>query len=345
MVLVFAVAGSAEAAKDKPSADKARAADADKAADKAKAAKSGKPAGDAKTDTAAPAEAPDGDAGAEGDPVAGLLARVPHLVGPKQVSLGHHVQIDLPAGMNLIEQAQAQELLRKAGENPEGLIAVILPPARSGMTWTVMVSVSEVGYVSDSDADELEAGDMLEQYKQGTVKQNTQRVAAGSPELFVDDWSEVPRYERDKHHLVWGLNVHDATGKSVNFFTRFLGRNGYLSVNLIDDPSKIQASKVEALSVLTALRFEQGSRYEDHASSDHDSGLGLKALVLGGAGVVIAKKTGILIAILLVLKKGIIVVFAAVAGFFRWLFRRKKAPETIDTAPSVTRDPDPPDMT
>jgi uncharacterized membrane-anchored protein len=260
-------------------------------------------------------------------------------VGPRLVLLGHHAQIDLPAGMNLLEQAQAQELMRKIGNDTGGVVAVILPPIGSGSSWMVVIGASDVGYVSDDDADELDAATMLEQFKQGTLEQNKKRVAVGVPELFIDDWSERPHYEPATHHLVWGLNAHDSESKVVNFFTRFLGRLGFLSVNLIDDPATIEASKVQALSVLTALRFETGSRYEDHASSDQDSGIGLKALVLGGAGVVIAKKTGILVAIAIFLKKGLVVILVAIGGFFRWLFRRKKDAEIAESAP---RDPSSP---
>jgi uncharacterized membrane-anchored protein len=183
---------------------------------------------------------------------------------------------------------------------------------------------------------------MLDQFKQGTIEQNKKRVAMGVPELILDGWSEPPRYERSTRHLVWGLNGHDTRGKFVNFFTRFLGRNGYLSVDLIDDPATIEASKVEALSVLDAVHFDIGSRYEDHVGSDRSSGLGLKALVLGGTGLVIAKKTGILIAILLALKKGFIVVIAAIGGLFKWLFgRRKREADAVPT--TSTSDPPAPD--
>jgi len=189
----------------------------------------------------------------------------------------------------------------------------------------VVIDASDDGYVSDDDADELDADSMLEAFKQGTIEQNKKRAAIGVPELVIDDWSERPHYEPAKHHLVWGLNAHDSESKVVNFFTRFLGRYGFLSVNLVDDPATLEASKTQALSVLTALRFDAGSRYEDHVSSDRDSGIGLKALVLGGAGVAVAKKTGILVAIFVAFKKGFVVVLAALGGFLRWLFRRKKA--------------------
>ena len=262
-----------------------------------------------------------------------------HIVGPKLVDLGHGAEIDLPAGMLLFERTVAQELMRKAGNDADSVIAAILPAGEG--TWMVVIESDDVGYVSDDDADDLDASAMLEQYKVGTIEQNKTRKSMGILELYIDGWSEPPRYERLKRHLVWGLNAHDSEGKTVNFFTRFLGRNGYLSVNLIDDPVTIDAAKLEALSILTALRFKPGQRYDDHVDGDKDSGIGLKALILGGTGLVVAKKTGILIAILLFFKKGFIIVLAAIGGFFRWLTGKKKKGEpTVDpTSPEPPHDP------
>ena len=76
--------------------------------------------------------------------------------------------------------------------------------------------------------------------------------------------------------------------------------------------------------MLQATRFKPGFTYENHASGDKDSHLGLKALVIGGGALLVAKKTGILLVILLFLKKGFIVVIAAVGGFFKWLFGRRR---------------------
>jgi len=319
-----AVAGKDPAKPSKPKATPAKPVEAEAA-----------PAADAGS-AAKPTDDDDG-----GDP----LATIPHIVGPKRVDLGHHAQLDLPAGMNLLEEKTAKEVMTKLGNGTEGLVAVILPPPGAA-EWLVAIEARDVGYVSDSDADELDAGALLEDYRKGTAEQNKTRVAMGSTELAVDGWSEKPRYERTKHQLVWGLTGHatkdgKATGeKIVNFTTRFLGRNGFLSVDLIGEPDTIEQSKTQALSVLTALQFAPGFRYENHSSDDHDSGLGLKALVVGGTAVVLAKKGGLLIGLLLVLKKGLILVVAAIAGFFKWLFGRKKSDTDLTPPPAAG----PPDM-
>jgi uncharacterized membrane-anchored protein len=305
-------------------------------ADKKKSEK--KPAKQAEKAVVEPAH--EAEPPAEAEPVAepNPLDSLPHVVGPKLVDLGHQAEIDLPAGLTLYERAAAQNLMKQMGNDAEAVVAAILPAAGTG-DWIIVIEADDIGYVSDEDADELDPTPMLEQFKTGTIQQNVERKKMGVPDLFVDGWSERPHYEQVLHHLVWGLDAHDVNGKVINFFTRFLGRNGYLSVNLIDEPANIEKSKAQAIAILNAVRFKPGSRYSDHASGDRDSGLGLKALVLGGAGLVLAKKGGILIAILLFLKKGIIVVVAAIGGFFKWLFGRNK--KSIDVPPTPPVSPDP----
>jgi uncharacterized membrane-anchored protein len=252
----------------------------------------------------------------------------PHIVGPKLVDLGHNTEIDLPEGMILLERTEAQKLLRDMGNSPENTVAIVV---KLDSDWLIDIDYDDAGYIDDSDAADLDAGELLESYREGTRQQNATRKSLGKLEMVIDGWSERPRYERAQRHLVWGIAGHDVESKVVNFFTRILGRNGFLSVNLIAAPEQLEASKKEALAILQATRFKPGSTYADHTSSDKSSGIGLRGLVLGGAGVAVASKLGFLAKILLVFKKGFIVLFAAIGGFFRWLFRRKPQGGPDDT--------------
>lgn len=304
LVMVMAGTGNAERS-PKPAAPKADA--------------KGKPEATPaiETPTGAPADQeilPD-----EEDPILAM----PHITGPRLVNLGHDAEIDLPAGMILLERAASVELMKKWGNDYASIVAVVLPP-RGTATWSIVIDAADIGYISDDDADELDPDPLMKAIKEGTLEQNKERKKIGVPEMFIDGWSEKPRYERLQHHLVWGINGHDTDGKVVNFFTRFLGRNGMLSVNLIDAPETIEASKKEAIVVLNALRFRAGARYSDHVDGDKDSGIGLRALVLGGTGLALAKKGGLLVALLLFLKKGFVFIAMGVAGFFKWMFGRKK---------------------
>jgi uncharacterized membrane-anchored protein len=265
-----------------------------------------------------------------GDGSATLEEQVPaHIVGPKLVDLGHGAEIELPAGMILFEREVAQDLMRKGGNDVEGTVAVILPPDPENTHWLVVIEADDNGYVNDSDSNDLDPDSMMKDFVAGTEEQNKKRATLGIAALTLDGWSQQPNYDKAKHHLVWGLKGHSTDGPVINFFTRFLGRAGYLSVNLIDDPSTIEQSKKEAMSILDALHFKAGQRYEDHASGDKDSHMGLKALVIGGGALLVAKKTGLLVLLLLFLKKGFIVVIAAVGGFFKWITGKKKKEDRL----------------
>ncbi len=265
----------------------------------------------------------------------------PHIKGPKVVDLGHDIEIDLPAGMSRYEHAEAKKMLEEYGDDGDDAIAIIVT---LDSTWQIVVDYNDVGYVSDKDANDLDAKELFHQFELGNVRQNERRKQLGVAPLYLDGWSEMPAYEAKQHHLVWGLKGHSDDGPVINFFTRILGRNGFMSVNLIDTPDKIEQSKVEAAPLLGAIHYRIGARYEDHEDGDRDSGMGLSALVLGGAGVAVAKaaKTGFLIKLLLIFKKGFIVIIAALGGLFKWLFGRKKnddgglPPDTGSTEPPAT---------
>ena len=304
IVAMLALAGTAVADKT-PAAKKAAPAKADPKA------KAPPPAPNA--DDAAPAEG--------GEDAPDPMMALPHVTGPKLVDLGNSVEIDLPAGFVLYEKTVAQDLIRKGGGSVEGVMGAVLKP---GTEWSVVLYYNDIGYVTDDDADQLDASELLDQYKQGTIEQNKTRKSMGIPELFIDGWSEKPAYSKPSHHLTWGLDGHDSDGKVINFITRILGRNGYISFDLIASPDIVVQSKQEAAPVLAGTRFKAGARYEDHKSEDKSSGLGLRTLIIGGAGVAVASKAGFFLKLLIALKKGVILIFAGIAGFFKWLFGKKK---------------------
>ena len=297
-------------------------------ADQAKPKKAPAPAAKKeKAPEAPPADAPPADGsdsiGSAGDIEAKLP---PHINGPQLVDLGHDTEINLPAGMILFEHAEAKKILEQSGDHADNVNAIIV---KLGADWMVVVEYEDVGYVTDTDADQLDANELFSQYQEGTRQQNERRRTLGVPELFLDGWSQMPQSDKAKHHLVWGLKAHTdgpEGGPVINFFTRILGRHGYMSVDLIDSPDTLEASKVETAGLMIGTRFKTGFTYEDHQEGDKSSGMGLRALVVGGTGLAVMKaaKTGILIKLLLVFKKGFIFIILGIAGLFKWIFSRKK---------------------
>ena len=113
--------------------------------------------------------------------------------------------------------------------------------------------------------------------------------------------------------------------QGVNYNTYLLGREGYFSMNLVTALKDLPLDKPAGHTMLSALSFNEGKRYEDfNASTDHMAEYGLAALVLG----VGAKKLGLLaMAGLFFAKfaKLILVGLAVAGGAVAKFFGRKKS--------------------
>ena len=237
--------------------------------------------------------------------------------------------------MAYFNRADGKKLMEKMGnqvdESFRGLVF-----KREG-TWAIELEYVGDGYVKDDDAADLKPDEILKSIKEGTEEANAYRKKQGFDAVHVDNWTEAPHYERAQHHLIWGIKGKhdDGSPASVNFYTRVLGRHGFVALNLMDDPQTIEASKVDGLVVLRATTFKPGSRYEDFdKKSDKVAEYGLGALVLGGAGVaalklakigLLAKFGGKLIALLIAAKKLVVLFFVGIGAWLKRLFGGRKA--------------------
>ncbi len=297
-------------------------------------AAAGKPAErEAKPAEAAPAE----EAGP--DPAVGR----PKL-GPAKIDLGDDLELNLPAEMGFFDRAAGKVLMEKmgnrVGDELRGLVF------KKDADWMMVLEYIGEGYVKDDDAAELDPDKMLTSIKEGTEEANEFRKQRGFAAIHVEGWTEPPHYERAAHHLIWGIKGKhdDGTPASTNFYTRVLGRRGYVALNLMDDPATIEASKVEALAVLRATTFKPGARYADFdAKTDKVAEYGLAALVLGGAGVAAVKlvKVGLLakfgaklLALIIAGKKAIVLLLVGLGAGIKSLLGRRKRAEPGEPPPS-----------
>ena len=146
-----------------------------------------------------------------------------------------------------------------------------------------------------------------------------------SPEnqLFVDKWDVPPFYDNDLHSLSWSLLAHDNQNNGViNYNVRLLSREGYISAILVSDPENLKKDRIVFNNkILSQFNLKKGQRYEDFDSkTDKVAEFGLTGLILGGAGLAVAKKWAFAI-ILPLLKKFWIVLVLAVGAI--WAFIRK----------------------
>jgi uncharacterized membrane-anchored protein len=246
-----------------------------------------------------------------------------------------HAHLELTPGFSYLDSTDARKVLEQLWDNPPdtstlGMIvhgtdthALTDPDA-----YAVIISYSNDGYISDSDAGDINYDKLLSRMQKATRESNPQRRKQGYPELTLVGWAEPPHYDHASHKLYWAkdLRVDDgARGDALNYDIRALGRHGYLSLSAIAGMGNLDTVKAGMQQILPMVHFDPGSRYVDFDSkTDRVAAYGISALIAG----TLAAKAGLfakLFAVLLAAKKAILAGLAAAAAFFRKLFRRKKA--------------------
>ncbi|MDR1063910.1 MAG: DUF2167 domain-containing protein [Azoarcus sp.] len=254
-----------------------------------------------------------------------MAASVP---GPKNVPLGGRASVELPEGFTFIPKAEAGRFMRAIGNTVDkDFIGLILNEQLSGF---VVIEFVSTGYIKDDDAKDWDVDELLQNLKNGTEQANEERSKRGLPEIAVLGWIEKPAYDASSHRLVWSVssqhkNAPSREEEGVNYNTYLLGREGYLSLNLVTDTKAVEGEKPMAKQLLAAVSFSNGQRYEDfNAATDRVAEYGLAALVGGLA----AKKLGLLAVIGVFLVKAwkiVLLGLLAVAAIAKRFFRRKEA--------------------
>ncbi|MGZ8250693.1 DUF2167 domain-containing protein [Methylomagnum sp.] len=217
--------------------------------------------------------------------------------GPANIPIAGRAVLQLPTGYNFVPAEAARSLLEAMG-NPgnENVQGMIFPSGDTETDWFIVATFNPAGYIRDNDAKDWKSDDILAEIRKGTEAANSERRRRSLPEMEVAGWVEEPRYEADTHRLVWSLSSRikgQAPGEAagINYNTLMLGREGYISLNLVTDLNAIGKLKGVAHNMLASLEFDAGKRYADfQAETDKVAEYGLAALVAGVA----AKKLGLL---------------------------------------------------
>jgi uncharacterized membrane-anchored protein len=159
-------------------------------------------------------------------------------------------------------------------------------------------------------------------------------------EIEVIGWVQPPTYDAAARRLVWALSSRpkgaaENANAGINYNTYALGREGYISLNLVTALKSIERDKPVAHELLAALNFNEGKRYADfNPSTDKVAEYGLAALVAGVA----AKKLGLFAAAGVFLLKFWKIGLLALVGLGALLPRlfRRKSPDAGGTPPGST---------
>lgn len=262
-------------------------------------------------------------------------ARKAKVDGPSDVKLADQATLKLPKGFVYIPSAEGKRLLAAMGNRVgNNILGLIFPDSEA--QWFMVMQFHKTGFIKDDDAKDWKADELLESIRKGTVASNKERRTRNLPEVEVVGWVEAPLYDAANHRLVWSLasrekNEPAGAERGINYNTYALGREGYISMNLVTGMRTIETEKPVARMLLSSLDYNDGKRYTDfNSATDHVAEFGLAALIGGAA----AKKLGlfaVLAAFFAKFAKVIgIAVIALGAGFMK-MFRRRRQAESAPT--------------
>ncbi len=266
--------------------------------------------------------------------------------GPKKLTLPHGVLLDLPAEVHFFDAKASDMILKRRGHMHNDNILGIIEPGAEDQEWEVVVSFDDDGHIADDEP--LKPDDILESLKEGLDDYNEERKKAGFEALSLTGWAEPPRYDTASHHMVWGLNVSSPSGTTVNYNTRVLARTGYVSLNLLSDPDKLQSAKIAAAGLLGTASFAEGSRYADFdKKKDKVAEYGLTGLIAAGAGLgavklvklgLLAKFSKVILAAVLAGKKAIVLLLVGAWAGMKKLFGMKSKDAPLEAAEGTVED-------
>ena len=237
--------------------------------------------------------------------------------------------LTIPAGYRYVNGADAATVLvdlwGNMPGNGDGSYGMLFPDSLSvtdDACYGINIYFTEDGYVDDDDAADIDYDDLLEQMRDDMKAENLARVEAGFETIELIGWAQEPRYDATNQRLHWAKELYfeGEDGNTLNYNVRFLGRRGFLTMNVIGGIDDLPRVNANLDGILGSVAYNEGHRYADFSPGiDQVAGYGIAALV---AGKVLAK-TGFLAGIGIFLLKGwkliMIAVVAAGAGIKKLL--------------------------
>ena len=233
--------------------------------------------------------------------------------GPFSAPIGNSLAIvEVPEGYLFLDKANTQTLLELT-ENPlSGQEMATLAPASDDENWFLIFEWAPIGWVDDSEKDDIDADVILSSIREGTEQANKERRKRGWPTMTIDGWQEKPHYDASTNNLTWAIEATSDGNKVVNRLVKLLGRRGVMTVTLVSGPEEFGAATRESDVLLAGYAFEAGSDYAAFIPGTDDvAKVGLAALVVGGAGAALLK-SGLLARFWKLLVFGAAALFAAV---------------------------------
>jgi uncharacterized membrane-anchored protein len=245
---------------------------------------------------------------------------LPWQAQPSVARLGTIAQISLAGTLRSLDAASTRTFLQLNGNPPRDNEYTIAPRS---LNWFAVFSFDPSGYVRDDE--QLDPDELLKTLRRQNADSIEERRRLHLPLLRLDGWGVPPHYDVQTHRLEWGTRlINEADGSvTINYLVRVLGRSGTMSGILVSSPEELSTDIEQFHAAMRGFSFVQGEKYAEFRQGDHVAEYGLAALVVGGAAAA-AASSGAMKGLGKLLGVGVLAVFAAVGGFFKRLFAKRK---------------------
>jgi uncharacterized membrane-anchored protein len=218
------------------------------------------------------------------------------------------------------------------GNFPSGSELGLITSAAGAEQWFMVVRYIDAGYVKDDEAANWDADALMASIKEGTEEDNKTRQSQGFPPLIIRGWEEKPRYDKQANKVVWAISAQERESVGVNYNTLALGRQGYLSMNMVGSLEDLPTLKPHVSLLLSNVEFVEGKRYSDfNSATDKVAAVGLTALIAGAAikSGLFAKLWAFIIPLVVAGKKLLMLLVIALGGLAAKYFKKKPAREQL----------------
>ena len=209
-------------------------------------------------------------------------------------------ELVVPAGYTFVDGDDARTVLTEMWGNPPenganslGMLFNEKYPPNDPEGYGVDIFFTEDGYIEDDDAEDMDYDEMLEQMQADTREENELRVAQGYQGIELLGWANQPHYDAENKRLHWAkrLAFDGNDEETLNYNILFLGRRGYLTMNVIGAMDDLPEINNDLPDFLGSVAYRASHRYADFDPSiDEVAAYGIGALI---AGKVLAR-TGVL---------------------------------------------------
>ena len=257
---------------------------------------------------------------------------LPWQVGPTEAKLGDQALLKLPQGYRFLGAQETQLLLKQMGNFPSGSELGLITSATDEQQWFMVVRYIDAGYVKDDEAANWDADALMASIREGTEEDNKTRQSQGFPPLVIRGWEEKPHYDKQANKVVWAISAQERDSVGVNYNTLALGRQGYLSMNMVGSLEELPTLKPHVGLLLSNVEFIEGKRYADFDSTtDKVAAVGLSALIAGAAikSGLLAKLWAFIIPLAVAGKKLLMLLVIALGGLAAKYFKKKPAAEQL----------------